>query len=93
MVPDRLRDFRVLVLGAERGRGVAGQRADPEEDEHARQEQDDEGGSDPSKEEAAHRLVAYFLNPAYWARISPSPKITTPPTFFATPNRLIGLYR
>ena len=73
VVPDRLHHRRVAVLGAERGRRIARQRAHADEHEHARKEQDDEGGSDPAEEEAAHRLDRYFLNPANCARIRPSP--------------------
>ena len=77
VVADRRHHRRVAVLGAERGRRVARQRADAEEDEHAREEQDDEGGSELAEQEAAHRLSPYFvpdfLKPANCARIRPSP--------------------
>ena len=51
VVADRRHHGGIAVLGAERGRRVARQRAHADEDEHAREEQDDEGGSDPAEEE------------------------------------------
>ena len=47
LVPDRREDGRVAVLGAERDRRVAGDRTHAEEDEHAREHENDEGGSRP----------------------------------------------
>src|SRR5213076_92227 len=48
---------RVAVLAAERDGRIARQRPDPEEDEEARNEQDDQGGSGLSQNEAAHDLL------------------------------------
>ena len=45
-VTDVRQHRRVAILAAERQRGIAGQRADPEKDEHAREQQHDQGGSD-----------------------------------------------
>ena len=48
----------VAILGTERDRRITGNRADAQEDEHARQHEDDEGGSRLSEKEAAHRRFA-----------------------------------
>ncbi len=48
LVPDLLEHDGVALLGAEGERGIARKRADTDEDEHARQEQNDQGGSDPA---------------------------------------------
>ena len=61
-MPDRGQHGRIAVLARERDRRVAGQGADPDEDEHAREHEDDQGGSQPAKQEAAHvASVPYFV--------------------------------
>jgi hypothetical protein len=54
LVADRREHLRVAVLGRVRERGIAGKRAHPGEDDHARQEDDDQGGSDLAPDEASH---------------------------------------
>src|SRR5206468_11615794 len=71
---------RVAILAAERERRVARQSPHAEKHEHAREQEDDQGGPDLTQEEAAHArllppIAPYVPNPAYCARISPSPKI------------------
>ena len=53
-MPDRRQDGRVAILGAERERRVPRDRPHADEHEHAREEQNDQGGSDLAQEEAAH---------------------------------------
>ena len=73
---DRREHGRVAVLGSERDRRVAGDRADAEEHEHAREHEDDEGGSHLAKEKAAHRQPvstnARYLYDAFATRSSVS---------------------
>ena len=88
VVPDLREDLRIPVLAAERKSGVAGERADAQEDEEARDRQDDQGGSELSQNEAAHDLpqalsAVYLLAKA--TRINPSPKTCTPFEFLFTP--------
>ena len=76
LVPDRREHGRVAVLGAERDRRVARDRADADEDEHAREHEHDEGGSHLAQEEAAHRqsvsMTSSYLNDAIATRSSVS---------------------
>ena len=62
-MPDRAKDCGVPVLAAERERRVAWDRPHADEDEHAGEHEDDQGGPDLAQEEAAHdrRLLASLL--------------------------------
>jgi len=59
VVADRRHHGGIAILGAERGCRIARQRAHADEHEHARKQQDDEGGSDPAEEEAAHQRLTF----------------------------------
>ena len=93
-MPDRREHRRVAVLGAERDRRVARDRANAEEHEHARQQEDDEGGSHLAKEKAAHRQSVSkpwsYLNDAFATRSSVSGYIVTPASCVSTPARVTG---
>src|SRR5918995_3263569 len=54
LLPDRGQDLRIAVLGSVRERRVTRDRAHADEDEHAGQEDDDQGGPGLAQDEDAH---------------------------------------
>jgi hypothetical protein len=72
-VPNLLEQLRAPLLAAQRQRRIAGQRANPDEDEDARQEEHDQGGSDLAQEEAAHGRRGYLVKAPNSTRARPSP--------------------